>query len=142
MACWAGAERPCLHTCSAGRVLRTTERVAIQNRQNRHKQMQVQSSDDGHARRGRVPRTRPVATAQGGMEGVEKGPRGSAVSKKEAEEEWDLLGVFFYRIYEFLFSFSNPAPVIHNPSVPAGYVRHQICQTIFCYFCYFSSSQY
>ena len=28
---------------------------------------------------------------------------GRAVSKKEAEEEEDLLGAFFYRIYEFLF---------------------------------------
>ena len=27
----------------------------------------------------------------------------------------------FYCIYEFLFSFSNPSPVIHNPSVPARY---------------------
>ena len=32
-----------------------------------------------------------------------------------------MLGVFFYRIYVFLFSFSNPSPVIHNLSVPARY---------------------
>ena len=31
---------------------------------------------------------------------------GRAVSKKEAEEEGDLLGAFFFRIYEFHFSFS------------------------------------
>ena len=40
---------------------------------------------------------------------------GRAVSK---EEEEDLLGAFFYRVYEFLFSFSNPPPIIHRPSVP------------------------
>ena len=51
-----------------------------------------------------------------------KALEGRAVSKKEAEEEGELFGVFFYRIYEFLFSFSNPSPVIHNPSVPARYV--------------------
>ena len=44
---------------------------------------------------------------------------GRAVGKKEAEEEGDLLGPFFYPISEFLFSFSNPSPVIH--SVPAKY---------------------
>ena len=38
------------------------------------------------------------------------------VSKKEAEEEGDLLGAFFYRVYEFL-----PVPVIHKPSGPARY---------------------
>ena len=41
---------------------------------------------------------------------------GRAVSKKEA------LGAFFYRVYEFFFSFSNPPPIIHRPSVPARYV--------------------
>ena len=46
---------------------------------------------------------------------------GRAVSKKEAEEEGDLLGAFFYRVYEFLFSFSNPPPIVHRPCVPARY---------------------
>ena len=41
------------------------------------------------------------------------------VSKKEEEE--DLLGAFFYRIYEFLFTFSDPPPVIHRPHVPVRY---------------------
>ena len=35
---------------------------------------------------------------------------GRAASKKEEE---DLLEAFFYRIYEFLFTFSDPPPVIH-----------------------------
>ena len=46
---------------------------------------------------------------------------GRAVSKKEAEEEGDLLGAFFYRVYEFLFSFSNPPPIVHRPCLPARY---------------------
>ena len=46
---------------------------------------------------------------------------GRAVSKKEAEEEGDLLGAYFYRVYEFLFSFSNPPPIVHKPHVPARY---------------------
>ena len=50
---------------------------------------------------------------------------GRAVSKKkkkkEEEEEGDLLGAFFFRIYEFLFTFSNPPPVIHRPHVPPRY---------------------
>ena len=46
---------------------------------------------------------------------------GRAASKKEAEEEGDLLGAFFYRVYEFLFSFSNPPPIVHRPCVPARY---------------------
>ena len=46
---------------------------------------------------------------------------GRAVSKKEAEEEGDLLGAFFYRVYDFFFSFSNPPPIIHRPCVPARY---------------------
>ena len=47
---------------------------------------------------------------------------GRAVSKKEAEEEEeDLLGAFFYRIYEFLFSFADPPPGIHRPVVPDRY---------------------
>ena len=45
---------------------------------------------------------------------------GRAVSKKEEEEE-DLLGAFFFRIYEFLFTFSDPPPVVHRPHVPARY---------------------
>ena len=47
---------------------------------------------------------------------------GRAVSKKEEEE--DLLGAFFYRVYEFLFTFSDPPPVIHKPHVPARYAIH------------------
>ena len=31
------------------------------------------------------------------------------------------MGAFFYRIYEFLFSFSNPPPVVHRPHVPERY---------------------
>ena len=47
---------------------------------------------------------------------------GRAVSKKkEEEEEGDLLGAFFYRVYEFLFSFSNPPPVVHRPHLPERY---------------------
>ena len=48
---------------------------------------------------------------------------GRAVSnkRKEEEEEGDLLGAFFYRIYEFLFSFSDPPPIVHRPCVPARY---------------------
>ena len=46
---------------------------------------------------------------------------GRAVRKKEEEEEGDLLGAFFYRVYEFLFSFSNPPPIVHRPCVPARY---------------------
>ena len=71
MACWARAEKPCLHTRSAGRI-RTTERVAVQDRQSGHRKMQVWSSDDGHARRGEVPRTRPVAPEEGGVGRVER----------------------------------------------------------------------
>ena len=41
--------------------------------------------------------------------------------KKEEEEEGDRLGAFFYRIYEFLFMFSNPPEVIHRLHVPEGY---------------------
>ena len=45
---------------------------------------------------------------------------GRAVSKKKTkeEEEGDLLGAFFFRIYEFLFTISNP---IHRPHVPERY---------------------
>ena len=48
---------------------------------------------------------------------------GRAVSKrkKEEEEEGDLLGAFFYRIYEFLFALSNPPLVVHRPHVPERY---------------------
>ena len=46
---------------------------------------------------------------------------GRPVSKKEVEEEEDLLGAFFYQVYEFLFSFSNPPPIIHRPFVPERY---------------------
>ena len=45
--------------------------------------------------------------------------RGRAVGKKEEEE--DLLGAFFFRIYEFLFTFSDPPLVVHRPHVPARY---------------------
>ena len=41
---------------------------------------------------------------------------GRAINRKEAEEEGDL-----YRIYEFLFSFSNPPTILHRPCVPARY---------------------
>ena len=34
--------------------------------------------------------------------------------KKEEEDEGDLLGAFFFRIYEFLFTLSNPPPVIQD----------------------------
>ena len=46
---------------------------------------------------------------------------GRAVSKKKEEEEGDVLGAFFYRVYEFLFSFSNPPPVVHRPHLPERY---------------------
>ena len=46
---------------------------------------------------------------------------GRAINKKEAEEEGDLLGAFFYCVYEFLFSFSNPPPIVHRPCVLARY---------------------
>ena len=47
---------------------------------------------------------------------------GRAVNKKkEEEEEGDLLGAFFFRIYEFLFTLSNPPPVIYRPQVPERY---------------------
>src|SRR5258706_8313252 len=48
---------------------------------------------------------------------------GRAVSrgKEKEEEEEDLLGSFFYRVYEFLFTFSNPPPIVHRPQVPARY---------------------
>ena len=41
--------------------------------------------------------------------------------KREEEEERDLLGAYFYRVYEFLFSFSNLPPVIHSPHIPERY---------------------
>ena len=85
---------------------RSTERMVVQNWQGGVRQVQVRGGDDRDTRRGRVSRTGQVETTQGGVEGVERSPRGRAVSKKEEEEE-DLLGAFFYRIYEFLFSFSN-----------------------------------
>ena len=31
------------------------------------------------------------------------------------------MGAFFFRIYEFLFTLSNPPPVIHRPRVPERY---------------------
>ena len=31
------------------------------------------------------------------------------------------MGAFFFRIYEFLLTFSNPSPVIHRPRVPERY---------------------
>ena len=48
-----------------------------------------------------------------------EGDQGRAVSKKEAEEEEHLLGASFYRVYEFLLSFSNPPPIVHRPFVPS-----------------------
>ena len=38
--------------------------------------------------------------------------------KKKEEEEGDLLGAYFFRIYEFLYTFSNP-PLANVPFVPA-----------------------
>ena len=49
------------------------------------------------------------------------GGRAASKKKKEEEEEGDLLGAFFYRIYEFIFTFSNPPPVVHRPHVPERY---------------------
>ena len=49
------------------------------------------------------------------------GGRAASKKNKEDEEEGDRLGAFFYRIYEFLFTFSNPPPVIHRPHVPERY---------------------
>ena len=47
---------------------------------------------------------------------------GRAVSKKKKEEEEeDLLGAFFYRVYEFLYTHTNPPPVIHRPHLPERY---------------------
>ena len=46
---------------------------------------------------------------------------GGRAIRKEEEEEGDALGAFFFRIYEFLFTFSNPPPVIHRPHVPERY---------------------
>ena len=31
------------------------------------------------------------------------------------------LGAFFYRVYEFFFSFSDPPPIVHRPCLPARY---------------------
>ena len=55
--------------------------------------------------------------------GEDLGGRAAAKKKKkeEEEEEGDLLGAFFFRIYEFLYTFSNPPPVIHRPRVPERY---------------------
>ena len=50
------------------------------------------------------------------------GGRAVSKKKKEEEEEGDLLGAFFYRIYEFLFSFTDQTPVIHKPTVPDRYL--------------------
>ena len=50
---------------------------------------------------------------------LERGPRERA--KKKEEEEEDLLGAFFYRVYEFLYTLANPPPVIHRPHIPARY---------------------
>ena len=55
----------------------TTERVAPQNRQSSVRQMQVWGGDDRGTRGGRVPRTGAVEAAQGGLEGMEGGPRGT-----------------------------------------------------------------
>ena len=43
-------------------------------------------------------------------------------SKKEEEEEGDLLGAFFFRIYEFLFILPNMSPRVFVPAeLPARY---------------------
>ena len=46
---------------------------------------------------------------------------GRAAMYKKGEEEGDLLGAFFYRIYEFLFTFIDPPPVVHRPHIPERY---------------------
>ena len=57
---------------------RTTERVVVQNRQGRVRQVQVWGGDDRDTRGGRVSGIEPGASAEGGsMEGVERGPRGA-----------------------------------------------------------------
>ena len=97
---------------------RATERVAVQNRQCRLRQMQMWRHDDRDTRCERVSGTGPVETV---WKDWREALGGRAVSKKEAEEEGDLLGAFFFRNYEFLISFANPPSVIHRPSVPARY---------------------
>ena len=49
------------------------------------------------------------------------GGRATSKNKKEEEEEGDLLGAFFYRVYEFLYTHTNPPPVIHRPHLPERY---------------------
>ena len=84
--------------------------------------MQRVEDDDGDTCGGRVSGTRPVETAEVWKEWREAlGGRTVSKKKKEEEEEGDLLGAFFYRIYEFLFSFSNPPSIVHRPRVPARY---------------------
>ena len=56
---------------------RTTEQVAVQNREGGVRQVQVCGGNDGDTRRGRLSRTRPMETAQSGVKGVERSPRGA-----------------------------------------------------------------
>ena len=81
--------------------------------------------DEGHAHSGRVPRTRSMAP-NGGQSG-ENGERpylgGRARSKEEEETEADVLEVFLYGVYKFLYFFSTivtlvtttPLVTIHTP---------------------------
>ena len=59
------------------------------------------------------------------------GGRAVSKKKKEEEEEGDLLGAFFFRIYEFLFTLSNPPPVIHRPHVPERYTIKFVPAAVF-----------
>ena len=91
-----------------------------------HRKLQVRSRKDDRDTRGRrVSRTRPVETGRAVWKDWREVLGGRAASnkrrRKEEEDEGDLLGAFFFRIYEFLFTFSNPPPVIHRPHVPERY---------------------
>ena len=70
--------------------------------------------DDRGTRGGRVPELEQWRPRRAVWKEWREALGGRAVSKKEAEEEGDLLGAFFYRVYEFLFSFSNPPPIVHR----------------------------
>ena len=63
-----------------------------------------------------------------------KGALGGRGVSKKADEE-DLLGAFFYLVYEFLYAFSNPPPVIHSPFVPARYAIKFVAADIPDVFC-------
>ena len=99
----------------------TTQCMATQDRQGEHGQVQVRRGDDRHTRGRRVPGTRPVAAQRSELKEWKEALGGRA-KRKEVEEEVDLIGIFFYRIYEFLYSFSNASPVNHTPSFLVRYV--------------------